>query len=78
MHRIGHRIDGTFKQALQKRRLIVAMCPSIQEENEGNKRQARAAQEDAEEWKIKFEAERALRRALNSKLLDMQVRRAMH
>ncbi|CAM9112685.1 unnamed protein product [Laminaria digitata] len=44
----------------------------IQEENEGNRRLVTAAREEAEEWKTRFEAERALRRALNAKLLDMQ------
>lgn len=46
-----------------------------QEENEGNKSLAKVAREKAEEWKSRFEAERALRRALNAKVLDMQVRR---
>lgn len=46
----------------------------VQEENEGNRRLVTAAREEAEEWKTRFEAERALRRALNAKLLDMQVR----
>ncbi|CAM9700612.1 unnamed protein product [Pylaiella littoralis] len=44
----------------------------VQKENEANKRLVRGAQEGVEEWKARFEAERALRRALNSKLLDMQ------
>ncbi|CAM9220071.1 unnamed protein product [Ectocarpus sp. 6 AP-2014] len=44
----------------------------VKEENEGNKRLASAAQEEAQEWKTKFEAERVLRRELNAKILDMQ------
>eukprot|EP00904_Undaria_pinnatifida_P001842 jgi/Undpi1/11659/HiC_scaffold_36.g13954.m1 len=44
----------------------------IQEENEGNKSLANVSQAEAEEWKSRFEAERALRRALNAKVLDMQ------
>ncbi|CAM9779321.1 unnamed protein product [Ascophyllum nodosum] len=42
------------------------------EENEGNKRRAECAQEEAKNWKAKFESERALRRALNAKVLDIQ------
>eukprot|EP00903_Cladosiphon_okamuranus_P017656 g16259.t2 len=44
----------------------------VKEENEGNKRLASAAQEEAKEWRMKFEDERTLRRALNTKILDMQ------
>ncbi|CAM9298740.1 unnamed protein product [Ectocarpus sp. 12 AP-2014] len=44
----------------------------VKKENEGNKRLASAAQEEAQEWKTKFEAERVLRRELNAKILDMQ------
>ncbi|CAM9143282.1 unnamed protein product, partial [Hapterophycus canaliculatus] len=44
----------------------------VKEENEGNKRLASAAQADAVNWKMKFEAERVLRRTLNAKILDMQ------
>lgn len=39
---------------------------------------ASAAQDEAQEWKTKFEAERVLRRELNAKILDMQVRRVMY
>eukprot|EP00752_Nemacystus_decipiens_P003758 g3461.t2 len=44
----------------------------VKEESEGNKRLASAAREEAQEWKMKFEDERTLRRALNAKILDMQ------
>lgn len=45
-----------------------------QAENEDEKRRATLAQAEAESWKSRFEAERALRRVLNAKVLDMQVR----
>lgn len=58
---------------MRKFHFLFVLC-RVQEENEGNKRLVNAAQDEAEEWKNRFEAERALRRALNAKVLDMQVR----
>lgn len=45
----------------------------FQEENDNNKQRAAVAQEKAAACKAKFDAERTLRRALNAKVLDMQV-----
>ena len=74
-YRICDRMGDTLTQAPKKTRRIEERDIPIQEENEENKRLADAAQEEAEQWKIKFEAERILRRTLNAKILDMQVRR---
>lgn len=70
---------GTGKRRSPAARLncikyFINCAPSLfQEENEKNKRRATVAQEEADVWKAKFDAERALRRALNAKVLDMQV-----
>lgn len=45
-----------------------------QAESEDRQRRATDAQAEADRWKARFEAERNLRRALNAKVLDMQVR----
>lgn len=67
---------GILSRPLRTRQFhpLFLLC-RVQEENENNKRLAGAAREEAERWKARFEAERALKRALNAKVLDMQVRR---
>lgn len=66
-------VDVTSRQVLEIQTKTNCSIDFIQEENESNKRLASAAQEEAKEWNIKFEAERTLRRVLNAKILDMQV-----
>ncbi|CAM9184037.1 unnamed protein product [Scytosiphon promiscuus] len=59
------RLEAASKQSRQR-------YEEVKEENEGNKRLVSATQAEAANWKMKFEAERILKRTLSAKILDMQ------